>query len=179
MLLHPVVAVITPVVPQCTGKHQLPSANPREFNSLVMGGCWAANFTLTHTHHVTHVVTESLQCGVVTWNFCGLEFVTNFVYYQIPLLCVWYSSVNMVLVTRKGQLMKIWAQITTTKSIGKSRGKSIADTFCETVGIGIADSFIRKYRYRRWHLRVPLTSLVLSRAVVRLHLMAVTQVDLR
>ena len=79
-----------PVVLQCTGQHQQPSATLREFGSLAKGGCWAANFS--HTHHVTHVVTESLQCSVVTWNFCSLKFVTNFAYFQIPLLCVTFIA---------------------------------------------------------------------------------------
>jgi len=39
-------------------------------------------------------------------------------------------------------------QITTTKSIGKSYSKSIANTFCKS--IGITDTFSRKYRYRYW-----------------------------
>jgi len=38
--------------------------------------------------------------------------------------------------------------ITTTKSIGKTSGKRIADTFCKSIDIGIADHFSRKYRYR-------------------------------
>jgi len=38
-----------PVVLQCTGQHQQPSANPQELDSLVMDGCWAAIFTVTHT----------------------------------------------------------------------------------------------------------------------------------
>jgi len=49
MLSHPVVGVITPVVPQCTGQHQQRSANPQKFDSLVIGGCWAADFTVTDT----------------------------------------------------------------------------------------------------------------------------------
>jgi len=85
MLSYPVVGVITPVVPQCTRQHQQPSNYPREFDSLVMGGCWAVNY-------VTHVVTESLQCGVVTWNFRSLKFVTNFAYFHIPLLCVTFIA---------------------------------------------------------------------------------------
>jgi len=92
---------------------------------------------------MTHVglVTESLQCGVVTLNFCSLTFVTNFAYFQI-LRCVWLSSLNIVLVTRKGRL---WSQIITTKSISKSTGKSILDIF------------LQKYRYRWWfHQKVSL-----------------------
>jgi len=42
----------------------------------------------SHTHHMTPVVGESLQCGVVTRNFCSLKFVINFAYFQISLLCV-------------------------------------------------------------------------------------------
>jgi len=34
------------------------------------------------------------------------------------------------------------------KSIDKSIGKSIAVTFCERIGIGIVDTFDKKYRYR-------------------------------
>jgi len=59
---------------------------------------------------------------------------------------------TVLVITSKGQLVKIWAHIiTTTKSIGKSSGKSIADSFCKSIGIGIADSFSRKYRY--WYRR--------------------------
>jgi len=76
-----------------------------------------------------------------------LKFVTNFGYFQIPLLRVTFIA-KYSFSHQKSQLMKMWAQITTTKSIGKSSGKSIADTFCKSIVIGIADSFIRKYRYR-------------------------------
>jgi len=90
-----------------------------------MGGWRAAIFT--DTHHVTHVVTKSLQCRV-TWTFCSLKFVRKTLRIFRLLCCAWHTSLNIVLVTRKGQLMKIWAQIklTTTKSIRKSSGKSIA-----------------------------------------------------
>ena len=55
-----------------------------EFDSLVVGCCLAMIF-YSHSHHVTHVVTESLQCRV-TWNFYSLKFVINFAYFQIPFL---------------------------------------------------------------------------------------------
>ena len=47
------------------------------------------------------------------------------------------------------------------KSIDKSIGKSIAVTFCERIGIGIVDTFDKKYQYlyRRYYLKVSLTTL--------------------
>jgi len=120
--------VITPVVLPCTGQHQQPSANPREFDSLVMGGCWAETFTVTHTytpcdscsHWVTAVQSSYMQ--LLQFGICNKLCIFRF------LCCVWHSSFNIVLITMKGQIMKIWVQITTTKSTGKSSGKSIADT---------------------------------------------------
>jgi len=144
MLLHPVVGFFMPVVPQCTSQHQQPSARIRFAGHGSLLGC---EF-YSHTHHVTHAVTELLQCGV-TRNFCSLSYVTNCVFSDSFVVCDIHHLI--VLVIRKGQIMKVWAQITTTKSIRKSTGssKSIVDTFCKSIGIDIANSFIRKYRYRR------------------------------
>ena len=84
-----------------------------EFDSLVVGCCLAMIF-YSHSHHVTHVVTESLQCGVVIWDFCICNKLCIFSDSFLD-SCAWQTSLNVVLVTRKGQIMKVWVQIKLNK----------------------------------------------------------------
>jgi len=93
----------------CTSSHQLTCDNSIHWS---LYGCWAAIFTVTHT---TWLMTESLQCRVVTWNFCSLKFVTNFAYFQIPLLCVTFIA-------------KYSFNHQVNKKYRQSSGKSITDT---------------------------------------------------
>jgi len=62
------------------------------------------------------------------------------------------------------------SEIISAKSIDKSIGKSIAVTFRERIGIGIVDTFDKKYRYRyrRCYLKVSLTTLGIWNALVHL-----------
>jgi len=50
----------------------------------------------------------------------------------------------------------------------KSIGKSIVDTFCKCIGIGVVNNFDKKYRYQyhRYYLKVSLTTLAVTAAVV-------------